>query len=103
MTTIGGTDGEQSIRVQTDQMTDAETRAVTAALAEAYQVPADEVSSSFIGPSWGQDVTRQSLWGLAIFLALTSAWNSLTMLRPAERCGVQEASTAARSRAASTR
>lgn len=71
VTTIGGTDGEQSIRVQTDQMTDAETRAVTAALAEAYQVPADEVSSSFIGPSWGQDVTRQSLWGLAIFLALT--------------------------------
>ncbi|HYP73730.1 MAG TPA: protein translocase subunit SecF, partial [Microbacterium sp.] len=31
----------------------------------------DEVSSSFIGPSWGADVTRQSLWGLAIFLALT--------------------------------
>ena len=28
-------------------------------------------STSFIGPSWGQDVTRQSLWGLAIFLALT--------------------------------
>jgi preprotein translocase subunit SecF len=29
------------------------------------------VTSSFIGPSWGADVTRQSLWGLAIFLALT--------------------------------
>lgn len=63
--------GDDSIRIQTDQMTDAETRAVSAALAEAFQVPADEVSSSFIGPSWGQDVTRQSLWGLAIFLALT--------------------------------
>ena len=54
-----------------DQMTDDETRAVSAALAEAFDVPAAEVSSSFIGPSWGQDVTRQSLWGLAIFLALT--------------------------------
>lgn len=71
VTTIGSADGEQSVRVQTDQMTDEETRAVSAALAEAYSVSADEVSSSFIGPSWGQDVTRQSLWGLAIFLALT--------------------------------
>ena len=67
VTTIGGT----AVRVQTDQMTDAETREVTAALAEAYDVPASEVTSSFIGPSWGADVTRQSLWGLAIFLALT--------------------------------
>ena len=71
VTTIGTTEGEQSLRVQTDQMTDDETRAVSAALAEAFDVPAAEVSSSFIGPSWGQDVTRQSLWGLAIFLALT--------------------------------
>lgn len=70
-TTKVTTIGEDSIRVQTDQMTDAQTREVTAALAEAFAVPGDQVSSSFIGPSWGQDVTRQSLWGLAIFLALT--------------------------------
>ena len=63
--------GEDAIRVQTGQMEEADTRAVSAALAEIYGVSADEVSSSFIGPSWGQDVTRQSLWGLAIFLALT--------------------------------
>jgi len=63
--------GTDTVRVQTDQMTDAETREVTAALAEAYEVPIDQVSASFIGPSWGEDVTRQSLWGLAIFLALT--------------------------------
>lgn len=63
--------GDDAVRVQTDQMTDAESREVSAALAEAYDVPASEVSYSFIGPSWGADVTRQSLWGLAIFLALT--------------------------------
>ena len=63
--------GKDTVRVQTTQMTDVETRQVTAALAEAYNVPADQVSASFIGPSWGADVTRQSLWGLAIFLALT--------------------------------
>lgn len=63
--------GDDAVRVQTDQMTDAESREVSAALAEAYDVPASEVSYSFIGPSWGADVTRTSLWGLAIFLALT--------------------------------
>jgi preprotein translocase subunit SecF len=63
--------GEDAVRVQTDQMTDAESREVSTALAEAYDVPVSEVSYSFIGPSWGADVTRTSLWGLAIFLALT--------------------------------
>ena len=63
--------GDSAVRVQTDQMTDTETREVATALATAYDVPESEVTTSFIGPSWGQDVTRQSLWGLAIFLALT--------------------------------
>jgi preprotein translocase subunit SecF len=64
---VNGTD----VRVQTSQMTPEETQTVAGALAEAYDVPADEVTSSFIGPVWGESVTRQSLWGLAIFLALT--------------------------------
>jgi preprotein translocase subunit SecF len=68
VTTIGDT----AVRVQTEQISDdAQVQAVTAALAEAYGVPSSEVTSSLIGPSWGADVTRQSLWGLAIFLALT--------------------------------
>lgn len=70
-TTRVATVGESTIRVQTDQLTDAETREVSAALSEAYDVPVADISESFIGPSWGADVTRQSLWGLAIFLALT--------------------------------
>ncbi|MGB4776969.1 protein translocase subunit SecF [Microbacterium sp.] len=68
VTTIG-TDG---LRIQTDQIKEPEkSAAVKAALVDAFDVSADSVSTSFIGPSWGQDVTRQSLWGLAIFLALT--------------------------------
>jgi preprotein translocase subunit SecF len=63
--------GADGVRVETDQMTNDETQAVRGALAEAYDVAPDEVTSSFIGPVWGDDVTRQSLWGLAIFLALT--------------------------------
>ncbi|MFY9714661.1 MAG: protein translocase subunit SecF [Microbacterium sp.] len=64
---VGGAD----IRVQTDQMSAEETQQVAGALADAYTVEADSVTSSFIGPAWGENVTRQSLWGLAIFLALT--------------------------------
>lgn len=61
----------KDIRVQTDQMTDDETQKVSAALADKYGVDAKNVTSSFIGPAWGENVTKQSLWGLAIFLALT--------------------------------
>ena len=64
---INGSD----IRVQTDQMGADETQQVSNALADAFGVEPDSVTSSFIGPAWGENVTRQSLWGLAIFLALT--------------------------------
>jgi preprotein translocase subunit SecF len=70
-TTKVTTVGSDGVRVQTDQMTPAETSAVREALASAFHVDLAEVTASFIGPSWGADVTRQSLWGLAIFLALT--------------------------------
>ncbi|GAA4356900.1 protein translocase subunit SecF [Microbacterium rhizosphaerae] len=70
-TTKVTTVGSDTVRVQTDQMTAAQTQAVSEALATAYHVDKSEVTASFIGPSWGADVTRQSLWGLAIFLALT--------------------------------
>ena len=66
VTIVGG----NGVRVQTDQLEQADSRAVTAALAEAYDVPESEVTSSFIGPSWGADVTRQALVGLLAFLLL---------------------------------
>jgi preprotein translocase subunit SecF len=65
--------GESSVRVQTDQLTPEETTAVAGSLAEAYGVTPSEVNTSFIGASWGQDVTRQALTGLVIFLVLTFA------------------------------
>jgi len=61
----------KDIRVQTDQMSAEETQQVAEALAKAYDVEPADVTSSFIGPAWGENVTKQSLWGLAIFLALT--------------------------------
>jgi preprotein translocase subunit SecF len=62
--------GDSAVRVQTDQMTAGETKEVQDSLATAYKVDASEVSTSFIGASWGADVTRQALLGLFAFLAL---------------------------------
>jgi preprotein translocase subunit SecF len=63
---VGGT----GVRVQTDQLTQDQSAEVSSALAEAYDVPESEVTSSYIGPSWGADVTRQALVGLVAFLLL---------------------------------
>lgn len=64
--------GGDSIRVQTEQLTPTETEEVRAALAEAYGVDVADVSSSFIGATWGADITRQALIALAVFLLLAS-------------------------------
>jgi preprotein translocase subunit SecF len=64
--------GGDSVRVQTEQLTDEETTELRSDLAEAYQVDLEQVTASFIGATWGQDITRQALIGLAVFLVLVS-------------------------------
>ncbi len=64
ITTVG-TDG---VRVQTNQLTNPETIAVTSALADAYGVKTTDVTSSFIGATWGGDITKQAVIGLIVFL-----------------------------------
>lgn len=64
--------GGDSIRVQTEQLTDEQTTGLRTDLAEAYDVGVDQVTASFIGATWGQDITRQALIGLGVFLVLVS-------------------------------
>lgn len=64
--------GGDSVRVQTEQLTDQETTALRTELAEAYEVDLEQVTASFIGATWGQDITRQALIGLGVFLVLVS-------------------------------
>ncbi|MEO6309239.1 MAG: protein translocase subunit SecF [Leifsonia sp.] len=64
--------GTNTIRVQTDQLTSDESRQLSTELATAYNVPETKVTSSFIGPSWGADITGQALRGLGIFLVLAA-------------------------------
>ncbi|MGO4534218.1 protein translocase subunit SecF [Leifsonia sp. 2MCAF36] len=62
--------GNNAVRVQTDQLSESQTHDVSDALASAYGVDPSEVSATFIGPSWGADVTQQSIQGLVVFLLL---------------------------------
>lgn len=64
--------GEDGVRVQTDQLEQSEAQELASALAEAYGVAESEVTSSFIGASWGADVTRQAIFGLLAFLLLAA-------------------------------
>lgn len=64
--------GGDSVRVQTEQLTAEETDALRVSLADAYSVSVDQVTSSFIGASWGSDITIQALRALVIFLVLVS-------------------------------
>ncbi|MCS6712725.1 protein translocase subunit SecF [Brachybacterium sp. EF45031] len=65
--------GEDTVRVRTEQLDSDRTAQLGARLAEAYDVPPAGVSSSFIGPVWGADVTAKMLRGVAVFLALVAA------------------------------
>ncbi len=65
---LGGT----SIRVQTTQLTDVQTRDIRNALAADYNVGTDQVTASFIGATWGQDITSQAIRGLIVFLILAA-------------------------------
>ncbi|CAN5262010.1 protein translocase subunit SecF [soil metagenome] len=69
--------GNDSVRIQTDQLTDKQTVAVQQALAKAYDIRVKDVTSSYIGATWGQDITRQALTGLIIFIVLAAIVMSL--------------------------
>ena len=62
--------GTESIRVQTSQLTDVQTREIRQQLASDYAVTPEQVTASFIGATWGQDITSQAIRGLVVFLIL---------------------------------
>ncbi|WP_330998286.1 protein translocase subunit SecF [Georgenia wutianyii] len=64
--------GSSAIRVQTQELTTEQTDTVRQGLAEAYDVPEADVTSTFIGPSWGQDITRQAIQGLLVFIVIVA-------------------------------
>src|SRR6478735_3849850 len=61
-----------TMRIQTDKLTDDETLKIKQGLTTAYGVTDNEVTSTFVGPTWGADVTKQALIGLAVFVLLAA-------------------------------
>jgi preprotein translocase subunit SecF len=66
-----------TMRVQTERLSDDETLQVKDKLAEASGVGADRVTSSFVGPTWGADVTQQAMIGFVVFVLLAAVLMAL--------------------------
>ncbi len=62
--------GGTSVQVTTKLLTTNQTQDVTTALAKAYNVPKSKVASTFIGASWGSDITQAAIEALVAFLVL---------------------------------
>ena len=64
--------GGDGVRVQTSQLEQAESAEVRDALAEAFDVDVADVTASFIGPSWGADITGSAIRALIVFVILSA-------------------------------
>ena len=64
--------GGSNVRVQTAQLSSDASEKVAGALAKAYHVPVSDVTSSFIGATWGADITGTAVRGLVVFLVLVT-------------------------------
>lgn len=62
--------GSDSLRIQTTELEASQIEVIRSGLAEAYGTT--QITSSFIGPQWGADVTSKALWGGGIFLLIVS-------------------------------
>ena len=58
------------MRVTTNLLTALKTQDVQSALARAYNVPESKVAATFIGATWGQDITQAAIEALIAFIVL---------------------------------
>ena len=69
--------GNDGLRVQTDQLEDSQQAEIRDALAGAFKVGSDDVTSSFIGPTWGADITTAAVRALVVFLVLAAVFMAI--------------------------
>lgn len=67
-----GDEANRSVRVQTEQLGADVTNEVRDALASAFEVPVENVATSFIGPSWGEDIRTAAIRALIVFIVLAA-------------------------------
>lgn len=61
----GGKDSDQ-------QLSNAQAEEIRVKLAEAYGVKTEDVTSTYVGPSWGQDISTKALRGFIVFIVLAA-------------------------------
>ena len=61
--------GNDTVRAQTESLTQAQLGQVQDALVKKFDLPRKAVSTQFIGPSWGKDISRAALRALIFFIA----------------------------------
>jgi preprotein translocase subunit SecF len=64
--------GDDTVRVQTGEMEAGQAEDLRSTLAEEFSVPVESVTSSLVGPSWGESVTQRALIALVVFLLLVT-------------------------------
>ena len=64
--------GGDGVRVQTSQLSQGESAEVREGLADAFEVKVEDVTASFIGPSWGADITGSAIRALIVFVILAA-------------------------------
>ncbi|MGZ4636241.1 protein translocase subunit SecF [Oryzihumus sp.] len=64
--------GTDSVRVQTEKLSDTQTEDARAKLAKAFGVDENKISASFIGASWGASVSQKAITALIWFLVLVA-------------------------------
>ncbi|MFI5100090.1 MAG: protein translocase subunit SecF, partial [Actinomycetes bacterium] len=60
----------RSLQVTTESLSDADAQRLAASLAETFNVDPTNVTAQQISPSWGGEITKKALTGLAVFLVL---------------------------------
>lgn len=64
--------GADSLRIQVAELTDEQVNKVGDALQAAFDVTEDEITTQFVGPTWGQDVSRKAISGILVFLVFVT-------------------------------
>lgn len=62
--------GDTAVKIETNQLSDDQMQEVRDALVAGYDVKVEDVTSTFVGPEWGQDVTEKMLRALVIFVGI---------------------------------
>jgi preprotein translocase subunit SecF len=70
--------GDTKVKIQTGALTSAESAEIETALTTTFGVSTESIDTQLIGPSWGKEITKKALYGLAAFLISVMLFLTLT-------------------------